>query len=101
MKLSPCHAEFHRAGLPDHEDEDPILESYMQAPSMEQKKFSAKAYKLIANKQFKAITKLSFYERGATASSQAGKLYEASTVDLSRTSEMQPWRIQPRKPRHG
>ena len=70
-------------GLPEHEDEDPILESYMQAPSMEQKKFSAKAYKLIANKQFKAITKLSFYERGATASSQAGKLYEASTVNLS------------------
>ena len=64
------------------EDEDPILESYLHPPTMEQRTFSARVYKLISNKQHKALTKLMFYARGAAAS-ESGKLFETSTVELS------------------
>ena len=75
-------AEYVVPGFAEHEDEDPILESYLHPPTMDQRKFSARAYKLISNKQHKALTKLMFYERGAAAN-ELGKLFEASTVSLS------------------
>ena len=74
--------EYVVPGLSEHEDEDPILESYLHPPTMDQRKFSARVYKLISNKQHKALTKLMFYERGAAAN-ELGKLFEASTVELS------------------
>ena len=60
-------AEYVVPGLGEHEDEDPFLESYLHPPTMDQKKFSARVYKLISNKQHKALTKLMFFERGAAA----------------------------------
>ena len=74
--------EYAVPGLSEHEDEDPILESYMHPPTMDQRKFSERVYKLISNKQHKALMKLMFYERGATAN-ELGKLFEASTVEIS------------------
>ena len=51
-------AEYVVPGLGEHEDEDSILESYLHLPRLDQRKFSARAYKLISNKQHKALTKL-------------------------------------------